>query len=126
MDLFFVNAIFWNHILECNQMDKQKQENEDQRLLVNLNNLHHTTSHSKLHRATFLPISRVDDKRTAFFVTVDRKCMEIRVGGMTHVFDNFECAIYALTPRRAHCGCQILGDGMESNGAFFRCALCAD
>ena len=54
------------------------------------------------------------------------KCMEIRVGGMTHVFDSFECAVHILAPRCAHCGCQILGHGMESNGAFFCCAHCAD
>jgi Rieske Fe-S protein len=53
------------------------------------------------------------------------KCMEIKVGGMTHVFDSFECAVHALAPRCAHCGCQILGHGMESHGAFFCCAHCA-
>ncbi|MFT3893939.1 MAG: hypothetical protein QM730_20110 [Anaerolineales bacterium] len=47
------------------------------------------------------------------------KCMEIRVNGMTHVFDSFECAVHALAPSCAHCGCKILGHGME----FERCVL---
>jgi|WetSurMetagenome_2_1015567.scaffolds.fasta_scaffold566645_1 hypothetical protein len=53
------------------------------------------------------------------------KCLEIRKNGVTHVFDSFECAIHMLAPRCAHCGCQIIGHGMESNGSFFCCAHCA-
>ena len=37
------------------------------------------------------------------------KCMEIRVGGMMHIFDSFECAAHALAPRCAHCGCMMPG-----------------
>src|SRR4051794_7916413 len=38
------------------------------------------------------------------------KAMEITVaGGTTHVFDSFECAIHAIAPRCAHCGCAIIG-----------------
>ena len=53
------------------------------------------------------------------------KCFEVRMEGMTHVFDCFECAIHALAPRCIHCGCQIIGHGMEANGVFFCCAHCA-
>jgi len=26
------------------------------------------------------------------------KCFELKIGGQTHVFDSFECAIHALAP----------------------------
>jgi len=29
----------------------------------------------------------------------------------THVFDSFECAVHALAPSCAHCGCSVLGHG---------------
>jgi hypothetical protein len=53
------------------------------------------------------------------------KCIEVRMNGETHLFDCFECAIHALAPRCAHCGCQIVGHGVESGGVFFCCAHCA-
>jgi hypothetical protein len=53
------------------------------------------------------------------------KCFEVRLGGETHVFDSFECAIHALAPKCAHCGCQIIGHGVEADGVFFCCAHCA-
>jgi hypothetical protein len=45
--------------------------------------------------------------------------------GETHVFDSFECAIHAVAPTCAHCGCQIVGHGMESDGTMYCCAHCA-
>jgi hypothetical protein len=54
------------------------------------------------------------------------KAMEISVGGSTHVFDSFECAIHAIAPTCGHCGCKIIGHGIESNGAMFCCAHCAE
>jgi hypothetical protein len=53
------------------------------------------------------------------------KCFEVRMAGATHVFDSFECAIHVLAPRCAHCGCRIIGHGMEANGVFCCCAHCA-
>jgi hypothetical protein len=53
------------------------------------------------------------------------KCFEVRLAGETHVFDSFECAIHALAPKCGHCGCQIIGHGMEAEGIFFCCAHCA-
>ncbi len=53
------------------------------------------------------------------------KTFEVRVGGATHVFDSFECAIHQLAPACAHCGCKILGHGIEAEGAFYCCAHCA-
>jgi len=43
----------------------------------------------------------------------------------THTFDSFECAIQLLAPTCAHCGCRVLGHGMEKNGNVFCCAHCA-
>ncbi len=53
------------------------------------------------------------------------KCFQVRKNGETHVFDSFECAIHALAPRCDHCGCAIVGHGMETNGHFYCCAHCA-
>ena len=53
------------------------------------------------------------------------KAMEITVAGATHTFDSFECAIHAIAPRCAHCGCTILGHGIEADGEMFCCAHCA-
>jgi hypothetical protein len=50
------------------------------------------------------------------------KAMEISIGGSTHVFDSFECAIHAVAPTCAHCGCKIVGHGIEANGSIFCCA----
>lgn len=52
-------------------------------------------------------------------------CMEVRLNGETHVFDSFECAIHALAPKCAHCGCRIIGHGMKVNGDLYCCAHCA-
>ena len=42
------------------------------------------------------------------------------------VFDSFECAIHALAPRCAHCGCAVIGHGVEGDDRIFCCAHCAD
>ena len=52
------------------------------------------------------------------------KAFTVAHGG-THVFDSFECAIQALAPRCAHCGCRIIGHGVEAAGRMFCCAHCA-
>jgi hypothetical protein len=51
--------------------------------------------------------------------------MEITRAGERHVFDSFECAIHAIAPTCDHCGCKIIGHGIESNGSMFCCAHCA-
>ena len=53
------------------------------------------------------------------------KAMTITKDGAEHVFDSFECAIHAIAPRCDHCGCTIIGHGMEADGQFFCCANCA-
>ena len=54
------------------------------------------------------------------------KTMEITRAGETHVFDSFECAIHAIAPTCAHCGCKIIGHGIESSGSMYCCAYCAE
>src|SRR5688500_20188825 len=53
------------------------------------------------------------------------KSFEVRMGGQTHTFDSFECAIHMLAPECEHCGCKIIGHGNEANGRMFCCANCA-
>jgi hypothetical protein len=53
------------------------------------------------------------------------KSFELIQSGESHVFDSFECAIHAIAPACSHCGCRIVGHGMEANGQFFCCAHCA-
>lgn len=53
------------------------------------------------------------------------KAFEVRLAGQVHTFDSFECAIHALAPTCAHCGCKIVGHGVEAEGIFYCCAHCA-
>ncbi len=53
------------------------------------------------------------------------KTFTVRMGGTESEFDSFECAIHALAPSCAHCGCRIVGHGIEGGGAMFCCASCA-
>jgi hypothetical protein len=59
--------------------------------------------------------------------TYDKSFEIVAAGGARHVFDSFECAIHALAPRCDHCGCRIVGHGMEATGAkkVYCCASCA-
>ncbi|MBB6472511.1 hypothetical protein BJ992_001942 [Sphaerisporangium rubeum] len=42
-----------------------------------------------------------------------------------HTFDSFECAIQRMAPSCEHCGCRIIGHGVEANGHWYCCAHCA-
>lgn len=53
------------------------------------------------------------------------KSFEVVMAGHSHIFDSFECAIHALAPACRHCGCKIMGHGMEVGGSFYCCANCA-
>jgi Rieske Fe-S protein len=50
---------------------------------------------------------------------------EVHVQGAVHVFDSFECAIQRMAPICEHCGCKIIGHGVQAEGRFFCCAHCA-
>jgi len=40
------------------------------------------------------------------------------------IFDCFECAIHALAPACAHCGCKIVGHGVDRGDEIFCCGHC--
>jgi len=54
------------------------------------------------------------------------KSFEVTIAGSTLTFDSFECAIHAVAPTCAHCGCRIVGHGVEADGHIFCCAHCAE
>ena len=55
------------------------------------------------------------------------KAFQVRTSkGESHTFDSFECAIQMLAPTCAHCGCRIIGHGLEDDGTFFCCDHCAE
>jgi hypothetical protein len=56
----------------------------------------------------------------------DKSFSVVTHDGIRHVFDSFECAIHAIAPRCMHCGCVIIGHGMETESGFFCCAHCAE
>jgi hypothetical protein len=45
--------------------------------------------------------------------------------GDSHTFDSFECAISTMAPVCLHCGCRIIGHGVEDGGGIYCCAHCA-
>jgi len=53
------------------------------------------------------------------------KAFTVTVAGGTHTFDSFECAIHALAPTCAHCGCKVVGHGVEQGNKVYCCASCA-
>jgi hypothetical protein len=53
------------------------------------------------------------------------KSFTVTMNGEQHTFDSFECAIQALAPICAHCGCRIIGHDVQANGTVYCCAHCA-
>ena len=53
------------------------------------------------------------------------KSFEVITAGNRHIFDSFECAIHKLAPVCQHCGCKIIGHGIEADKTFYCCANCA-
>jgi hypothetical protein len=51
--------------------------------------------------------------------------LEVVLDGTVHTFDSFECAIHALAPTCVHCGCRIIGHGLQDGDRWFCCAHCA-
>ena len=52
--------------------------------------------------------------------------LHVSLGSRTMTFDSFECAIHARAPTCAHCGCKIVGHGVEVGDAVYCCAHCAE
>ena len=54
------------------------------------------------------------------------KAFQVSMNGGTHTFDSFECAINSLAPTCKHCGCRIIGHGVETGSGVMYCsASCA-
>ena len=53
------------------------------------------------------------------------KSFEVRAAGGLHTFDSFECAIHKLAPKCAHCGCRVVGHGLQAGEDIFCCDHCA-
>jgi hypothetical protein len=53
------------------------------------------------------------------------KPMKVTLNGATHIFDSFECAIQKLAPLCTHCGCRVIGHGVEKDDQIYCCAHCA-
>lgn len=45
--------------------------------------------------------------------------------GVSRTFDSIECAAHEIAPACAHCGCRVLGHGVEAGDRVFCCASCA-
>lgn len=56
----------------------------------------------------------------------NEECFEVRLGKESHVFDSFECAMKALTPKCARCGCQISSQGVLEDNVLFCSYFCAN
>lgn len=53
------------------------------------------------------------------------KSFEIKMNDRIYVFDSFECAISELAPQCKHCGCIVIGHGLENDGIIYCCSNCA-
>jgi hypothetical protein len=55
----------------------------------------------------------------------DRSFRVIDADGREFWFDSFECAIQKVAPVCRHCGCKIIGHGVDdNNGVVFCCDHC--
>jgi hypothetical protein len=50
---------------------------------------------------------------------------EVHPQGAVHTFDSFECAIQRMAPVCEHCGCKVIGHGVQAAGSYYCCAHCA-
>jgi hypothetical protein len=53
-------------------------------------------------------------------------CFEVRLGGKTHLFDSFECALEALATRCGFCNCQIRGHSVVLGDKIYCSYPCAN
>ena len=54
------------------------------------------------------------------------KTFDVTIADRMHTFDSFEFAIHLVAPRCVHCGCAVIGHGVESDGVIYCCAHCAE
>ena len=53
------------------------------------------------------------------------RSFQVTTANGTFTFDSFECAIHRLAPVCEHCGCHVIGHGVEADKVVFCCAHCA-
>jgi hypothetical protein len=53
------------------------------------------------------------------------KAFTISRGEASGTYDSLECAAQAWAPGCAHCGCRILGHGIDTDQGIYCCAHCA-
>jgi hypothetical protein len=53
------------------------------------------------------------------------KAIKVIVEDEVHHYDSFECAIHALAPECGHCGCKVIGHGVQAGSNVYCCAHCA-
>ena len=53
-------------------------------------------------------------------------CFEVRLGGDSHVFDSFDCALIALSTVCGYCGCRILGHTIVFGNTIYCSYECAN
>ncbi|KRB45258.1 hypothetical protein ASD90_15375 [Terrabacter sp. Root181] len=47
-------------------------------------------------------------------------------GDRSRTYDSLECAVTDWAPACGHCGCRVLGHGVEKGGVVFCCSHCAE
>jgi hypothetical protein len=52
------------------------------------------------------------------------RTFQVVFNGKSYVFDCFECAIQELAPKCAHCGCRVIGHGVEDGPTIYCCTSC--
>ena len=55
----------------------------------------------------------------------DRAFSVTTAEGSAYTFDSIECAAHLIAPTCAHCGCRVLGHGVQADGTIYCCAHCA-
>ncbi|CDP84554.1 MULTISPECIES: hypothetical protein [Mycolicibacterium] len=53
------------------------------------------------------------------------KAFTVSWDGHAETFDSIECAAVRVAPECAHCGCRILGHGVQAAQTMYCCAHCA-
>jgi hypothetical protein len=53
------------------------------------------------------------------------KAFTITQGGRVGTYDSFECAIHGFAPSCSHCGCKVIGHGIEREKKLYCCSHCA-
>jgi hypothetical protein len=85
-----------------------------------------------LHRESIAAVGTTDRKGAANMAQCEvcgneyDKAFQVSIlGGDSHTFDSFECAVHALAPTCEYCNVKVIGHGVEADSRFFCCAHCA-